>query len=91
MPDIENERGKHDIKWFRQEPGDVLVFHSMIMHGAPANTTMSRRRRGLALRYTGDDLVYDPREGTFQMVREPEIPAGAPMDCDLFPKVWPRA
>ncbi|MGE0154438.1 MAG: phytanoyl-CoA dioxygenase family protein [Reyranellaceae bacterium] len=91
VPDIEAERGKYDIKWFRQEPGDCLVFHSMIMHGAPGNATMSRRRRGLALRYCGDDVVYDPREGTFQMVREPEIAAGAPMDCDLFPRVWPRA
>jgi len=90
VPDIESERGKYDIKWFRQEPGDCLVFHSMIMHGAPGNATMSRRRRGLALRYCGDDVVYDPREGTFQMVREPEIQAGAVMDCELFPKVWPR-
>ncbi len=90
VPDIEAERDRYDIKWFRQQPGDCLAFHSMIMHGAPGNATMSRRRRGLALRYTGDDVVYDPREGTFQMVRDPEISAGAPMDCDLFPRVWPR-
>jgi ectoine hydroxylase-related dioxygenase (phytanoyl-CoA dioxygenase family) len=89
VPDIEATRADYDIKWFDMQAGDCLVFHSMIMHGAPGNST-TRRRRGLAMRFTGDDAVYDPREGTFQMVREPEIPAGAIMDCDLFPRVWPR-
>ena len=91
VPDIEAERARHDIKWFAMEPGDCLVFHAMIMHGAPGNRSMARRRRGLALRYTGDDVRYDPRPGTFQMVREPQLAAGAIMDCDLFPRVWPRA
>jgi ectoine hydroxylase-related dioxygenase (phytanoyl-CoA dioxygenase family) len=90
VPDIEATRDRYDIKWFDMQAGDCLVFHSMIMHGAPGNST-TRRRRGLAMRFTGDDAVYDPRQGTFQMVREPDIAAGAIMDCDLFPKVWPRA
>lgn len=90
VPDIEAERAAHDIRWFDMQAGDCLVFHSMIMHGAPGNNT-KRRRRGLAMRFTGDDAVYDPREGTFQLVREPDIAKGAIMDCDLFPRVWPRA
>lgn len=91
IPDIEAERAAHDIKSWKLEPGDCLVFHAMIVHGAPGNTTPGARRRGLALRYTGADARYDPRPGTFQMAREPGLAPGAPMTCDLFPKVWPRA
>lgn len=90
IPDIEAERGKHDIKWWEMAAGDCLVFHAMIVHGAPGNLTPGARRRGLALRYAGDDARYDPRPGTFEMVREPDLPAGAKMTCDLFPHVWPR-
>ena len=91
IPDIEAERIRHDIRWWEMEAGDCLVFHAMIVHGAPGNLTPGARRRGLALRYTGDDARYDPRPGTFKMLREPELAAGAPMTCDLFPRVWPRA
>jgi ectoine hydroxylase-related dioxygenase (phytanoyl-CoA dioxygenase family) len=89
VPDIEAERAQHDIRAWTMAPGDCLVFHAKIMHGAPGNATAGRRR-GLALRFTGDDARYDPRPGTFQMIREPELPPGAPMECDLFPRVWPR-
>jgi ectoine hydroxylase-related dioxygenase (phytanoyl-CoA dioxygenase family) len=71
------------------EPGDCLVFHAMIVHGAPGNSTPGARRRGLSLRYTGDDARYDPRPGTFQFPHQPDLLSGAPMTCDLFPRVWP--
>jgi ectoine hydroxylase-related dioxygenase (phytanoyl-CoA dioxygenase family) len=73
------------------EPGDCLVFHAMIVHGAPGNSTPGVRRRGLALRYCGADARYDPRPGTFKMVSEPNLKPGAPMNCELFPRVWPRS
>ena len=59
----------------------------MIVHGAPGNDTPGARRRGLSLRYTGDDARYDPRPGTFQFPHKPDLAAGAPMTCDLFPRV----
>jgi ectoine hydroxylase-related dioxygenase (phytanoyl-CoA dioxygenase family) len=90
VPDIEAARARHDIRAWTMAPGDCLVFQAMIMHGAPGNAT-GGRRRGLALRFTGDDARYDPRPGTFQMIREPDLAAGAPMECALFPRVWPRA
>jgi ectoine hydroxylase-related dioxygenase (phytanoyl-CoA dioxygenase family) len=90
IPDIDAERGKYDIRSWKMEPGDCLVFHAMIVHGAPGNDTPGARRRGLSLRYTGDDARYDPRPGTFQFPYTPDLAAGAPMTCDLFPRVWPR-
>ena len=90
IPDIDADRGKYDIKSWRMEPGDCLVFDAMIVHGAPGNETPGARRRGLALRYTGDDVRYDPRPGTFQFPYQPDLAAGAAMTCDLCPRVWPR-
>lgn len=90
IPDIDAERDRYDIRSWTMEPGDCLVFHAMIVHGAPGNSTPGARRRGLSLRYTGDDARYDPRPGTFQFPYTPDLAAGEPMTCDLFPRVWPR-
>lgn len=40
-------------------PGDVLVFTSTVMHGAPPNRDSTRMRRGLAMRYIGTDVRFD--------------------------------
>ena len=89
IPDIDADRSKYDIRSWQMAPGDCLVFHAMIVHGAPGNDTPGNRRRGLSLRYTGDDARYDPRPGTFQFPHTPDLSAGAPMTCELFPRVWP--
>lgn len=89
IPDIDADRGRYDIRWWPMAPGDCLVFHAMIVHGAPGNDTPGKRRRGLSLRYTGDDARYDPRPGTFQFPYTPDLAAGAPMTCELFPRAWP--
>ncbi len=89
IPDIDADRGKYDIRCWDMEPGDCLVFQAMIVHGAPGNDTPGARRRGLSLRYTGDDARYDPRPGTFQFPYTPDLAAGEPMSCDLFPRAWP--
>ena len=89
IPDIDADRGRYDIRRWDMAAGDCLVFHAMIVHGAPGHLTPGARRRGLALRYTGDDVRYDPRPGTFQFPHTPDLAAGDRMECDLFPKVWP--
>jgi len=94
MPDVEAE-GFETISW-TLEPGDVLAHVGLTIHGAPGNSTADRRRRALAVRYTGDDARYDPRPGTFMdmdSVRA-NVPAsglvgGEPMGGPLFPKAWP--
>ncbi|MFO1080660.1 MAG: phytanoyl-CoA dioxygenase family protein [Reyranellaceae bacterium] len=90
IPDIDADRGAYDIRSWALAPGDCLVFHAMIVHGAPGNATAGRRRRGLSLRYTGDDARYDPRPGTFQFPYVPDLAAGDAMTCGLFPRAWPR-
>lgn len=88
IPDIDGNRAQYDVRWWKMEPGDCLVFHAMIVHGAPGNDTPGTRRRGLSLRYTGEDARYDPRPGTFQFPYTPDLRPGAPMTCPLFPRAW---
>lgn len=89
LPDIEAERDQHKFVAFELEPGDCIVHHGLTLHNAPGNST-SRSRRALATRFCGDDVVYRP-EGSFQpLIREPDLAVGAPLECDLFPRVWPR-
>jgi ectoine hydroxylase-related dioxygenase (phytanoyl-CoA dioxygenase family) len=62
LPDIEADRAAWDIVGFATEPGDVVLFHPMTLHGGAA-THPGGRRRTLTLRFFGADAVYDRREG----------------------------
>lgn len=91
MPDIDAARASYDIVSYDMAPGDVIAFHGMTVHGSGGNASANRRRRGYSLRYTGDDVVYAPRRGTFQWtVYNPGLEPGAPLDCELFPVVYRR-
>lgn len=91
LPDIEAERHRHEFVIFETDPGDCIVHHGLTVHGAPGNSNATVRRRALATRFCGDDVTYRP-EGSFQpLIREPAIASGAPLECDLFPRVWSPA
>jgi ectoine hydroxylase-related dioxygenase (phytanoyl-CoA dioxygenase family) len=34
IPNIDADRDRYDIRWWAMAPGDCLVFHAMIVHGA---------------------------------------------------------
>jgi ectoine hydroxylase-related dioxygenase (phytanoyl-CoA dioxygenase family) len=95
MPRIDADQ--HALLSWELEPGDVLVHKGLTIHGAAGNATTDRRRRALALRYTGDDARYSMRPGTFMEmtsvrahVPAPDLADGAPLGGPLFPAVWPR-
>lgn len=74
---------------FDVEPGDVVVHHYRTLHGAPANTSVTRRRRAISVRYCGDDIRYRlrpgvPRKQHHDLVRDGDALGGE--DC---PQVWP--
>jgi hypothetical protein len=74
------------------EPGDCVAFHMLALH-ASAGTGPGRRRRVLSARYLGDDAVHAPRTWRTSPPFDglaARLPAGAPMDDPLFPRVWPR-
>lgn len=87
IPDIEAARHEYDIVSWDLEPGDAYLFHGMTVHGSPGNTSKEQRRRGYAVRYTGDDVVYDDRPGVSQPIRSAALHTGGPIDCDQFPVV----
>ena len=97
LPDIEAERDQHEILCWDMEPGDVLIHHPLTLHYASGNRSKTERRRGLALRYLGDDARFDARPGTFLENKKvlATIPAinfndGDKFSGELFPSVWPR-
>lgn len=90
MPDIEGNRDNYDIVTWNLDPGDVLVFQGLTLHGAPGNLSSNRRRRGYALRYTGSDVIYDPRPGCTPTLLHDSLVPGKPIDSDFYPVVWRR-
>jgi len=90
MPDIEAARGNYDIVAWDMEPGDVIAFHAMAVHGAGGNLRSDVRRRGYTVRYTGDDARYDTRPGTAKPLMTDALGDGDPMDSGLYPVVWRR-
>ena len=90
LPDVDSHRQDFDIASFDLEPGDAVVFHALMLHGAPGNNS-TRRRRALSVRFTGEDARFVQRKKMITLLRDPGLKAGDPLDSDLFPVVWRRA
>lgn len=93
IPAIEEDRAAFDVLGWALEPGDAVFFHMLTIHhayGVPG----ARRRRAFSLRFLGDDMVHAPRawetSPNFDGL-DLQIPAGAPMEHDLFPLLRPAS
>jgi ectoine hydroxylase-related dioxygenase (phytanoyl-CoA dioxygenase family) len=91
LPDIEADRASFPILGWDLEPGDVVCFHMLTLHGARGVTGV-HRRRVFSVRFLGDDIRHAPR----RWKTSPEFPGldaelapGAPMDHPFFPVIWP--
>jgi len=97
LPDIEACRNDYSIVSWDLEPGDVAIHDFRTIHGAPGNLTAKSRRRGLAVRWIGDDIVYRMRPGVPVPMSEslktlaPGLTNGEPLDHPTFPVVWEAA
>jgi len=88
-PDVEASRDDYEIVGWDVEPGDCIVHHGYVLHGAPGNAGATTRRTFVA-RWTGDDIRYF---GAKQRQLRPQYPDcrladGDPMDSATFPVVW---
>ncbi len=93
-PGVPNERFTY-LNW-DLEPGDILLHHPRMVHGAPGNTTLSARRRAIATRWATPDVTFAPTARSFFDFLGDDLPkhglkAGDRLDGPVFPKVWPRA
>ena len=90
LPDIESRRADFPILGWALEPGDCVAFQMLELHSSSGSDT---RRRVFSVRFLGDDIVHAPRRWTTSPAF-PELdgvlPAGAAMEHELFPVVWPR-
>ena len=89
VSDIENNRERYEIVNWNMAPGDVIAFNFLTLHGAPANKSVSTRRRAFSSRWIGDDCTYAKRP----CITSPPFPDldlnhGAPMDNPRFPLVF---
>lgn len=88
VPDIDAMRDQLEIVDFEMAPGDCTIHHGLLVHGAPGNRTNDQRRRAYTSRWTGDDVVFNPRDGIQEMPPFPEgLQPGQPLDSELWPIV----
>lgn len=93
-PDIEAHRDSFDILGWDFEPGDVILFHGHILHGAPGGVTLPHPRRAHASLWAGTDVRYLRRRG--QIIPDPvalyehKPKSGQPLSDfpDVFPVAW---
>ncbi|MEE4349330.1 MAG: phytanoyl-CoA dioxygenase family protein [Pacificimonas sp.] len=62
LPDIDGNRAAYDIVSFDLQPGDAIIFHAAMVHGAPG-IQGSGRRRAYSTRWLGDDAVFVSKPG----------------------------
>jgi len=88
VPDPDAEPEKYDLREWKLEPGDAILFDFRCVHGARANMA-DRRRRAFSMRWVGDDVRYVTRPGR----TSPPYPGhgmkdGERLREDWFPVVW---
>jgi len=89
VPDVDAERDNLKILGWAVEPGDVVAFSFSTLHGAPANSS-STRRRVISMRWVGDDARFAKRAGTTSPAfPDLEYEDGAPFDAPPFPVLYP--
>ncbi|MDP6873642.1 MAG: phytanoyl-CoA dioxygenase family protein [Alphaproteobacteria bacterium] len=92
IPDFEAQRGQYELLSWQLEPGDCIFFHGLVVHGASGNPSPQGRRRAYATRWLGEDARYAARAGQISPPLEGHgLQPGDAMDCEMFPRVWPRA
>jgi ectoine hydroxylase-related dioxygenase (phytanoyl-CoA dioxygenase family) len=85
VPDIDAHRDRYRVTSWDMEPGDVLVFHPLVVHGSQGNSSTTTRRRALATRWFGDDVVFRDLPYTMPLPPGHGLEDGRPFDGPLFP------
>lgn len=91
IPDINANLDKYELLDWDMEPGDILMFHPLTLHGSYGNKHRTRRRRALALRWTGDDAVYAPHARRMPVHYRHDSKVGGGLRGAAFPQILPVA
>lgn len=95
MPDFEADYETYDWLVAEAEPGDLVLHHPRTVHGSLGNLT-NNFRRAITSFYVGDKATWQPHEANMfnnksltGHVTAPDLVEGGPIECDMFPRVWP--
>ena len=95
MPDFEADYDKYDWLVAEAEPGDLLLHHPRTVHGSLGNLT-NDYRRAITSFYVGDQATWNPHVANMfnnksltGHVTAPDLAEGDPIECAMFPRVWP--
>lgn len=86
LPDFDAAREQYDIVSWEMQPGDILAFHALTVHGARANQANSRRR-AYAVRYTGQGATYHIGPANNPRLLNENLQHGDVLDSEQFPVV----
>jgi hypothetical protein len=89
IPDINANPEQYDLIDWEMEPGDILMFHPLTLHGSFGNASRVRRRRALALRWIGDDVVYAPHSKRMPIHYQHDSIEGSSLRGAAFPRILP--
>ena len=89
IPDINANPEQYELLDWEMEPGDILMFHPLTLHGSYGNTHRTRRRRALALRWTGDDVVWAPSSKRMPVHFRHDSKVGSGLAGAAFPRILP--
>jgi ectoine hydroxylase-related dioxygenase (phytanoyl-CoA dioxygenase family) len=86
-PDVAGRPQDFDVVTWELEPGDCVVHHPRLLHGAPANNS-TIGRRGYATQWLGEDARWDVQRGTMPA---PDIgTTGEPLTGPFYPTISAR-
>lgn len=89
IPDINARPSEYELLDWDMQPGDILMFHPLTLHGSHGNSHRTRRRRALALRWTGDDVVWAPSAKRMPVHFPHESKIGGGLSGAAFPRILP--
>jgi ectoine hydroxylase-related dioxygenase (phytanoyl-CoA dioxygenase family) len=85
-PDIDAHRADYDLVNWDMEPGDVLLFYPLTLHGSRGNSS-PRRRRAFATRWLGGDVIYAPVKTRMPLPKGHGLVRGDKLSGRFFPQV----
>lgn len=75
-----------DVRTPALDPGDVVLFHSLVWHGSGPNRTLNQPRRLISIRYISLDTRYQPVLGnSASFMRQITSAEGEPIAGGAFP------
>ena len=90
IPDINATPDQYELLDWEMERGDILMFHPLTLHGSYGNHHRTRRRRALALRWTGEDVVWAPTPKRMPVHYRHESTFGGALSGAAFPRILPE-